>query len=138
MRGSSVTFEEELNTKCLGASLACQKQEAGWHLVMSSGLIIGSFEPWRLLGQGRILITGEDHGHIFGFPEPVDAESKFNELVKSATIERVAVDPVTGDLAIELSGPLVVQVLTMSAGYESWWMFENNEWIGGGANGGSL
>jgi hypothetical protein len=137
-RNESAAFEDELTSRCLGASAVFKRQEAEWHLVTSSGLIFGSFGPWRLLGPERILVTTEDHGHRFGLPEPVDAEAKFNEHLRSATIERVTVDPVAGDLAIEFSGSLVVQIPTTSAGYESWKVNAAGQWVGGGASGGAL
>jgi hypothetical protein len=75
---------------------------------------------WRLLESGRIRRTGEDHGHQFGFPAPVDAVAELRKTLTGVAIAGVEVQDGTLDLRLKFETAHVLEVLPTSAGYESW------------------
>jgi Family of unknown function (DUF6188) len=89
---------------------------------------------WRLVHHGSIPITSQDHGQRFGFPQPVDAVQRVNDLVAALTVQRVRLAPDTGDLYLEFDNDSRLEILTTSSGYESWSVFlpDGNEILGVG------
>jgi len=75
---------------------------------------------WRILEDGRIVLTREDHGHQFGLPAPVDAVAKSAELLAGRRITAAQLREGTADMVIEFSGGLLLEVIQNSLGYESW------------------
>lgn len=75
---------------------------------------------WRVRVAGAIRSTSEDHGQKFGHSELVDAPSAAFALLANREILAVSVDERCADLAFTLAGDTVLEVLTTSAGYESW------------------
>ena len=47
--------------------------ESWWSFHFDEHCSISTYGPWRLIEEGRIRVTSEDHGHPFGLPAPVDA-----------------------------------------------------------------
>jgi hypothetical protein len=92
---------------------------------------------WRLIEDGRVAVTSEDHGHPFGLLAPVDAEENGRRVLADRPVLGLAVDRTTGDLTVDFAGGARVQVLTTSAGYESWQAYfrsgdEDVTLVGGG------
>lgn len=92
---------------------------------------------WRLIEDGRIALTSEDHGHPFGLPAPVDAEQQVRRAFADKPVLELAVDRTTGDLTVDFAGGARVQMLTTSGGYESWQAYfrsggEDVTLVGGG------
>ena len=77
---------------------------------------------WRLIKDGRIVVTSDDHGQQFGLPQPVDAAEELSSIV-GRTVDEAAISSTTGDLTIIFSGRAQLQLLQMSSGYESWRLF---------------
>ncbi len=75
---------------------------------------------WRIVAHGRVVLTGEDHGHQFGLPAPVDAVAKSTELLADHRISAVQLRESTLDIVIEFTSDLRLEVIPTSAGYESW------------------
>lgn len=119
-----------------GTSVLLRRTEAEWHFHFGSSLVVGGFLLWRLLGPDRIELSGEDDGHIFGLPEPIDAESKFNELLGGAKVVGISMSKRAGDLCFDFDNRLTLEVITTSAGYESWSIDVNGEFFAAGASGG--
>lgn len=40
-----------------------------WVLSFDEGIKIATDAEWRLIAEGRIVVTSDDHGHPFGLPE---------------------------------------------------------------------
>lgn len=90
---------------------------------------------WRLLENGRIRFTSEDHGHQFGLPAPVDAAAQFNFRVSGASVDAVELLSGTLDLTLRFSTRHVLQIVPDSAGYEAWQAYSKNRQfiaVGGG------
>ena len=99
--------------------LSVEKRDYSWFFGFSGEVFLATETSWRLINDDRIVVTSEDHGHQFGLPEPVDAVSVLSSIV-GRTVERVGIDASSGDLTLEFSGRVRLQLLQMSSGYESW------------------
>jgi hypothetical protein len=42
--------------------------------------------PWRVIRDGGIALSSEDHGHQYGLPAPVDAEAECRRLIGGAVV----------------------------------------------------
>ena len=95
-----------------------------WQFRLSSSGSITAESLWRLIRDGRIAVTGEDHGQQFGLPAPVDAASRVLSILAGATIQRVEIRDGTADLIIHFDHSFRLEVLSSSSGYESWQIYE--------------
>jgi hypothetical protein len=75
---------------------------------------------WRLISDSRVLVTGEDHGQMFGHDTPVDASALLREAVGDRPVTAAHLGPIHGDLTLEFAPTLYLQVFVQSSGYESW------------------
>jgi hypothetical protein len=75
---------------------------------------------WRLIENGRIRFTSEDHGHKFGLPAPVDAAFEVNQRLKGATIIKVELRDGTLDMSLRFDSGHILEVVPDSSGYEAW------------------
>lgn len=100
--------------------LSIEKQDYSWIFVFDDDVSLVTESCWRLLSEERIIVTSEDHNHQFGLPKPVDAAERVLSCVADDTIELVTICAFTGDLSIEFSRQVNLQLLQMSCGYESW------------------
>ena len=90
---------------------------------------------WRLLQDGRIVVTSKDHGQPFGLPAPVDAAADVNGRVGGSRVERVELREGTLDLELRFSDGRVLQVIPDSAAYEAWTAYDGRKRfvaVGGG------
>jgi Family of unknown function (DUF6188) len=76
--------------------------------------------PWRLLHQGSIRISGEDHRQQFGLPAPLDAAEVATSFLARAVIRSVEVRNGTADLLIDFDDGWRLEIIPFSSGYESW------------------
>lgn len=74
---------------------------------------------WRLLEEGVITSTSDDHGHPFGRETPFDGEAALNDI-KAHKILSVDAKVETGDINLKLGDYFTLQILPTSVGYESW------------------
>ncbi len=95
-----------------------------WQFVLSSAGRITTESLWRLIRDGRIVVTSADHRQQFGLPAPVDAVLRASSLLESATIQRVELCHGTTDLIIHFDFPLRLEFIATSSGYESWQVYE--------------
>ena len=98
---------------------AVHREEFSWIFVFDAGAVTTPM-LWRLIESGRIRVTSEDHGHQFGLPAPVDARKEAESILLSRVIELATVRADTGDLILEFSDDLVLELLQTSGGYEAW------------------
>jgi hypothetical protein len=114
--------------------LSAEKRDDSWSFGFSGEVSLATETSWRLIDEDRLVVTSEDHGHQFGLPEPVDAARVLSSIVGRA-VEGAEIDASSGDLTIEFSGRVRLELLQMSGGYESWRLsFRGSETIctGGG------
>jgi hypothetical protein len=91
-----------------------------WQFQLSNGGTISTDSLWRFISNGRLLLTSEDHNQQFGWPEPLDAESRLRTCTQGKRILLARADPTTSDLRIELEGGDRLEILATSCGYENW------------------
>lgn len=97
-----------------------ENRDYSWFFVFADDLSVVTEFPWRFIADGCIAITSEDDGHQFGLPAPVDAAEMVLHRTSGQDVIAASIDPDTGDLSIEFSGMLRLQLLQMSAGYGAW------------------
>ena len=91
-----------------------------WVLHFSEGVRLGVGSFWRLVSEQGIVICGDDHGQYFGEKAPVDAGERLLAAVGGAPVVAAPLQPRTGDLHIEFSASLRLEVLVTSCCFESW------------------
>jgi hypothetical protein len=115
---------KELDDYCrplVGGELtSLERRDWTWFIGFGPDTMIATEDLWRLISNGRIVATSEDHGQWFGRPSPVDAGSQVLALVRGGTVTAAAIAPSTGDLAISFGGRTLIQFVQTSSGYESW------------------
>lgn len=74
---------------------------------------------WRLIKDGRYLVSIFDHNQKYGLPAPINAIKALKDELQNKTVLIASLNEETGDLSFELSGNLKLQVFNF-AGYEIW------------------
>src|SRR5438105_11396798 len=76
--------------------------------------------PWRLVDSGTVVLSGSDHGHKFGLPDPLDVQAQTLRILSGKVVENIRIDEGTADLSITFSGRARIDVFNNSGGYEGW------------------
>lgn len=76
--------------------------------------------PWRVVRDGGIALSSEDHGHQYGLPQPVDAGAACRALLVGAVVSAAAIRAETRDIAVGFGPGTRLEVVPLSSGYESW------------------
>jgi len=76
--------------------------------------------PWRVIRDGRIVLSSEDHGQQYGLPAPVDAEAECRRLIGGAVVAGAEVRDETRDFVIRFASGTRLELVPLSSGYESW------------------
>ena len=111
------------------------RREFDWVLVLGEDVHLVIACLWRLVEDGRIQRTGQDDGHQFGLPAPVDAAAEVNRCLAGATVEAVDLRRGTLDLDLRFTTGHVLQIIPDSAGYEAWILSDGSRQfiaVGGG------
>lgn len=90
--------------------------------------------PWRVLTANSILLTRDDQGQTFGMATPINAEERVRELLMGRDVNSVEVNPASSDLRIQFNDGIVLEVVNLSSGYESWTLNHNDGFIWVGRN----
>jgi hypothetical protein len=105
----------------IGCSLArAEKVDSSWFFSFGNGGSIATESPWRLIANGAISVTSEDHGQNFGLPAPVDAGKHVLNTLQGHPVTTYSLNDSTGDLSLSFTADIVLQFLNMSSGYEAW------------------
>jgi len=91
-----------------------------WRFRFGSDAEVRSECPWRIIRDGGIVLSSEDHGHQFGQPAPVDAEAECRVVIGGAMVRSVKVRSESRDLVVEFGPGLRLELVPLSSGYESW------------------
>ncbi len=103
-----------------GRHCSIQRRENDWALSFGDHEGITVESPWRIVQNDRIAHAGQDDRQKFGHPQPVDGETRANELLKGRRCERLDLDPTTADLRLHFDDGTRVDVFNASSGYEGW------------------
>jgi hypothetical protein len=91
-----------------------------WLLMLGDSLSISVDCPWRLLHDGAIAVSSDDHRQQFGLPAPIDAAERASSLLEGVVVQRVEVRKGTADLFIDFDRDRRLEIIPFSSGYESW------------------
>lgn len=100
--------------------LSVEKKDCSWFFGFGTGVFLTTEAPWRLIQQGCVAVSSEDHGQQFGLPAPVDAAREVLSRAGACAVEIASVASDSGDLIVQFSGQIYLQLLQLSSGYESW------------------
>lgn len=95
-------------------------EPATWCVSFGESLGMNVDCPWRLIHDGTIEVSSDDHRQQFGLPAPIDAATCATSLLAGLTIERVEVREGTADVFIQFEGDWRLEIIPFSSGYESW------------------
>ena len=87
-----------------GRYCAVQRREHDWVFGFGDNERIAVTVPWRIVQNGRIAHAMQDDGQKFGSPQPVDGETRANDLLQGRPVERLELDHVTADLRLHFDG----------------------------------
>lgn len=76
--------------------------------------------PWRLIRDGGITLSSEDHGHRYGLPHAVDAQADCRAIVGGAAVRDAEIRDETRDILLTFASGARLEILPLSSGYESW------------------
>jgi len=76
--------------------------------------------PWRILLEGKVRQSSENHAMKHGVPPPMHVAAEANRLFHGSSIVRAEIPRGTADLLIDLGGNLRLEVLPFFPGYEAW------------------
>ena len=91
-----------------------------WSFSFDTNVGIRAECPWRLLQDGHVATSSEDHLQQYGLPSPLDAAAIATDLLQSHPVTRATVHDGTADLVLELGDTLRLEIIPISSGYESW------------------
>ncbi|WP_444921923.1 hypothetical protein ACJJID_06150 [Microbulbifer sp. CnH-101-G] len=95
------------------------KPSKSWLIHFANGDSLNIECMWRLIEDGCICSTSDDHDQMFGRDKPFNGEAALNEMAEHEILSAQCNDLV-GDISIKLGEYFVLEVVAISAGYESW------------------
>ena len=95
-------------------------EPATWFVMFADSLSITVECPWRLIHDGGIAVSSDDHRQQFGLPVPIDAAERATSLLAGIAVQRVEIREGTADLFIHFERDWRLEIIPFSSGYESW------------------
>lgn len=96
------------------------RREFDWLLAFDERRALVLTAPWRILAEARIAFADTDHGQRFGLAEPIDGETRANELIGRRPVTSVEIRPPASDLILGFEGDVTAELFNGSSGYEAW------------------
>lgn len=78
---------------------------------------------WRIVRDSRIVLTNQDHGHLFGLPTRVDAAKNAMDVFSGACVTNAQLREATADILLTFGTALCLEIIPDSSGYESWQIY---------------
>jgi hypothetical protein len=95
-------------------------EPATWFIAFGDSLCISVGCPWRLIHEGNIAVSSDDHEQQYGLPAPIDAAERASSLLAGLHVQRVEVRDGTADLLLYFEHDWRLEIIPFSSGYESW------------------
>lgn len=122
MMGSSIRQGlARLKTTSIAVADAQIPDEMGTASILmrfSDGTILKAFY-WRLIQDGRALLSCFDHRQKYGLPAPIDAKEQLSKILEGKTCSNVEFEAETADLIFLFGATTKLQVFNFT-GYEIW------------------
>lgn len=96
------------------------RHEHSWSFAFEDHCTIVIQCPWRLLGNGTVMLANGDDGQQYGLPAPVDCEARANALVSGARLVEFQFVEASADLNARFDNGIQLETFTNSIGYEGW------------------
>lgn len=113
-------FHAKLQT-LLGLQLASARLDGQvWAISFSDGSALTVECLWRLMNNGALVRTSEDHLQMFGNSTFVDAASELEHQTRGISVSAVTFVPGSADLRLEFGPSTVLEIISTSGGYENW------------------
>ena len=96
------------------------KESNTWYFSFEEKVSLQSECLWRLLHEGKIKYTSNDHGQKYGHGKPYDLETEVQKLLHNTALLKIDRNLLTGDLCLEFEKEYKLELLTDSSGFESW------------------
>ena len=109
-----------------------------WRFGFGDGVEIRTDSPWRVVRDGGIVLSSEDHGRPYGLPQPIDAEAECRAKIGGAVVRAAEVRDETRDIVIAFESGARLEVIPLSSGYESWHLWGPGRRFTVAQGGGSL
>jgi hypothetical protein len=74
---------------------------------------------WRLIKDGKSVLSSFDHRQQYGLPAPINAIEQIIEELDKQNLVELQLDKTTGDLTLKFSEAKILQIFNFT-GYESW------------------
>jgi hypothetical protein len=87
-------------------------------VTFSDGTVLQA-QYWRLIQDGRALLSSFDHQKKYGLPVPIDAKIQMSSLLQGKICHNVQFDGETADLTLVFGETTKLQVFNFT-GYEIW------------------
>jgi Family of unknown function (DUF6188) len=113
-------------------------QPASWSFGFVGGGSIRVDTFWRVVADGRVQATSDDHGQQFGLPQPIDSGHRAARTLSNATVRRASIINDTGDVVLDFENGARLEILTTSTGYEGWSLLSPNRDEAIGLGGGDV
>lgn len=91
-----------------------------WTFAFDQGGSIGVPCPWRLLEQGSIRVSSDDHEQQFGLPQRIDSGAVAASVLARSAVTNVEIREGTADLLLRFENDIQLEIIPFSSGYESW------------------
>lgn len=117
MKIMSIEFKWMIGRKTIKISF---RKPESWDFNFAGGGSLSVNCPWRILKNGHIVVSNEDHMQQYGLLKSIEAGQVASELLGSNGIMDVQVREGTADLFLSFDHDIQLQVLPFSSGYESW------------------
>jgi hypothetical protein len=94
-----------------------------WRFTFGPDAELRSECPWRVIRNSRVVLSNEDHGHQFGLPGPINAETECRALIRGAAVLSASIRDESRDFVLAFGPKLRLELVPLSSGYESWQLF---------------
>lgn len=102
-----------------------------WVFSFSDNVTVQAETFWRVIDGNKIIYTSEDHHQKSGLSQPIDLTKAVLEIFKNIHLKRIEVQDGTGDLILNFSDQLKIEIYITSSGYESYsFWIEDKRYIG--------
>jgi hypothetical protein len=91
-----------------------------WKLEFSGGAEFSNFSLCRIVRAKKLLTCTTDHEQWFGLKEPYNAETEMNNLISNSIVTEASYGSSGNDVALSMSNGIIVEILSISTGYETW------------------
>ncbi len=142
----SMAYAEEeqlvrLEGALIGKSCVVRRREGEWVFDLSDDTYVSVSVPWRVVANGRIALSSEDDGQMFGRGSPLNCETEALTVFGGRIITRASVDRQTADLTLYFDDGTRIDVFNDSRAYEGWlasYLFGDRRWTATAVDGGNV